>query len=106
MSLCAFGRDLTCATCGYVAKRLPTYRVCRPLPDRAWQPVMVGDLLERWLTRIGITRDRVERWTRTAELPGGCGCDRRKRWINEVCSKIQVATRKRFAQVRRFCFGS
>lgn len=95
MSLCDFDNPkMTCPRCGYVAKRLPTYRECRPVPQPEWQPIMVGDLVEKALTAVGITQERVERLTRTAGKPGGCGCQGRKRWLNEKGVEVQKAIRE------------
>lgn len=85
--------SLTCPTCGYVAKRLPTYRECRPTPQPEWHPIMVGDLVERGLTALGITQERVERLTRTQGKPGGCGCQQRKKWLNEKGVEVQKSMR-------------
>lgn len=93
--LCDFNNPAkTCPACGYVAKRLPTYRECRQVPQPEWQPIMVGDLVERGLTAIGITKKRVEAITRTAGKPGGCGCQARKKWLNEAGVKVQKAIRE------------
>lgn len=54
---------------------------------------MVGDLVERGLTAIGITQERVERLTRTAGAPGGCGCKQRQKWLNEKGVVVQKALR-------------
>lgn len=89
--------DLRCRVCGHQARRLPTFRECRPPPVEAWRPFLVGDFVERCLIRIGITKSRVERWTRTEGKPGGCGCAARKRWLNDEGVRVQVAVR-RFAQ--------
>jgi hypothetical protein len=86
----------TCPVCGYRAKRLPTYRQCRPVPvpvEQPWRPVAVGDLVERWLTRAGITKERVERWTRTEGKPGGCGCAARQKWLNDWGNRVQYRGR-------------
>jgi hypothetical protein len=74
-------------------------------PRKAWQPVAVGDLVERGLTAIGITKERVERWTRTEGKPGGCGCEGRKKWLNEAGNKVQIAARKRLLAARAFYLG-
>lgn len=58
-----------------------------------WQPIMVGDLVERGLTAIGITKERVERLTRTEGKPGGCGCEWRKKWLNDAGVRVQQAIR-------------
>jgi hypothetical protein len=41
--------------------------------------VAVGDLVETMLTSIGITKERVQAWTRTKD----CGCKARQRWLNQ-----------------------
>jgi hypothetical protein len=95
-----------CVRCGYVAKSLPTFRACKPPPPPPpWQPIAIGDVVERWLTRIGITRERVERWTRTAGKPGGCGCEARKRWLNDVGFWVQWRIRSGYFAVQRFYLG-
>lgn len=73
----------TCQKCGYVAKKLPTYRKCEPVVVQPRPLFALGDAVERLLTRVGITKDRVERWTRTEGAPGGCGCEGRRKWLNE-----------------------
>ncbi len=97
MTYCDFNNPAkTCPTCGYVARRLPTYRECRSVPQPEWRPIMVGDLVERGLTAIGITKERVEAITRTAGKPGGCGCAARKRWLNEAGVTVQKAIRQAY----------
>lgn len=107
MSLCDFNNPtMTCPTCGYRAKRLPTYRNCAPPPPPPpWRPIMVGDLVEKALTSVGITKERVERLTRTAGKPGGCGCDGRKKWLNEAGAKVQYAVRDAGKAAAKFYFG-
>ncbi len=103
MTYCDFANpSKTCPVCGYVAKRLPTYRECRPVPVREWQPYKIGDAVERVLTAVGITRERVERWTRTEGKPGGCGCEGRKRWLNEWGDRVQIAARHGLFAVRKW----
>lgn len=95
MRLCDFNNPAqTCPACGYVAKNMPTYRECRPVVQPEWQPIMVGDLVEKALASIGITQERVERLTRTAGKPGGCGCQGRKKWLNEKGVEVQKAIRE------------
>jgi hypothetical protein len=96
----------TCPTCGYVARRLPTFRQCRPVPEPVWRPIPLGDVVERLLTRLGVTKERVERWTRTAGKPGGCGCKARQKWLNEWGNKWQRRGRAKLQKFRRFCVGS
>jgi hypothetical protein len=106
MSYCDFDNPhLTCPVCGYRAKRLPTFRECRPVPVKKWKPIMVGDLVERGLTAIGVTKERVERLTRTAGKPGGCGCQGRQKWLNDAGAKVQYAVRDAGKAVAGFYFG-
>jgi len=80
----------------------------RPQPDKPpdqWKPVMVGDLVEKALTTIGITQERVERLTRTEGKPGGCGCAGRKKWLNEAGAKVQYAVRDAGQAAAKFYFG-
>lgn len=93
--LCEFDpASRVCTRCGYKAARLPTFRACRPVAEEVWRPVKIGDMVERWLKRIGITKDGVEWITRTAGKPGGCGCAARKRWLNDVGDRVQIAARQ------------
>lgn len=106
MPLCDLDNDAkTCPHCGYKAKRLPTYRECRPVPEQQWQPIAVGDLVERGLTAIGITKERVEAFTRTEGQPGGCGCGSRQKWLNEKGFEVQRAIRDGYKAVERFYLG-
>lgn len=41
--------------------------------------VAVGDLVETMLTSVGITKERVQTWTRTKD----CGCNKRQQWLNQ-----------------------
>lgn len=41
--------------------------------------IAVGDLVETMLTSLGITKERVQQWTRTKD----CGCKARQRWLNQ-----------------------
>ena len=104
--LCDFSApNRICPKCGYEAKRVPTYRECRPVPAEPWQPIPIGDLVERGLTSIGVTRERVEKLTRTEGKPGGCGCEGRKRWLNEVGNKVQTDARNALIAARKFYVG-
>lgn len=94
--------SLTCPVCGHVAKKARTLRECR---QPAWKPVMVGDLVERALTSVGITQERVERLTRTEGQPGGCGCGARKKWLNEQGVRVQKAVRDASMAAKNFYYG-
>jgi hypothetical protein len=104
-ALCNFRDSLTCPACGYVAKHPRTLRQCRPVPPKVWQPIMVGDLVEQALTSVGITKERVEKLTRTEGKPGGCGCGARKKWMNEQGAKVQHAIRDAGMAASKFYFG-
>jgi len=66
---------------------------------------MVGDFVERCLTRVGVTKERVERWTRTEGTPGGCGCAARKKWLNDAGARVQVAARQFALRYAKAVFG-
>ena len=77
----------------------------RKRPNKQWQPIAIGDLLERGLTSVGITKERVEQMTRTTGKPGGCGCQDRQRWMNEAGFRVQRAVRGGYLAVQRFYLG-
>lgn len=56
--------------------------MCRACLRRGDKPrshmIALGDLAEKALTTLGITKERVERITRQP-----CGCPARKRWLNQ-----------------------
>jgi hypothetical protein len=76
----------------------------RPKTDD-WKPVMVGDLVEKALSSVGITKELAEQLTRTAGKPGGCGCEARKRWLNDRGFRVQRAIRSGYLAVQRFYLG-
>jgi hypothetical protein len=47
--------------------------------------VAVGDLVERMLTGIGISKARVQQWLRVKD----CGCAKRQKWLNQWGYKQQ-----------------
>lgn len=67
--------------------------MCRLCIERGDKPaaivslprVAVGDLVETMLTRCGITKELVQRLTRTKD----CGCKARQRWLNQWGYKQQ-----------------
>lgn len=71
-----------------------------------WKPIMVGDLVEKALTSVGITKERVEKLTRTEGQPGGCGCGARKKWLNEQGVRVQKAVRDASMAAKNFYYGS
>jgi hypothetical protein len=66
---------------------------------------MVGDLVEKALTAVGITKPLVEKLTRTAGKPGGCGCSGRQKWLNDAGVKAQRQAQAGILAVRRFYLG-
>ena len=44
----------------------------------------LGDILERELTRMGITQDRYKEIKEKFGFPPTCGCEKRKQWLNKV----------------------
>jgi hypothetical protein len=51
-NLCDFSSNLTCPVCGFVARRLPTYRVCAPVVRQ--EQSGPGTELSKLLKRFGI----------------------------------------------------
>jgi hypothetical protein len=47
--------------------------------------VAVGDLVERMLTGVGISKTRVQQWLRVKD----CGCAKRQKWLNQWGYKQQ-----------------
>ena len=76
-----------------------------PHKREVWRPVPLGDLVERGLTAVGVTKERVEALTRTAGKPGGCGCAGRQKWLNEVAAKVQTAARESLIGFRNTYLG-
>jgi hypothetical protein len=54
-------------------------------PKSPRRRVAVGDLVERMLTGIGISKARVQQWLRVKD----CGCAKRQRWLNQWGYKQQ-----------------
>lgn len=76
-----------------------------PHREPTWRPFLLGDFVERRLTALGITKARVERWTRTEGKPGGCGCAGRKRWLNEWGVRVQTRARSFARWYAKAVFG-
>jgi hypothetical protein len=60
-------------------------RVTVQAKKRRLPRVAVGDLVERMLTGIGISKTRVQQWLRVKD----CGCAKRQRWLNQWGYKQQ-----------------
>jgi hypothetical protein len=99
---CDFGNpEFTCPVCGYVAKHARTVRECKPVtPQR--RHIMVGDLVEKALAGVGITEERV---AAVLGSKGGCGCESRKRWLNEQGVKVQEAFSEVAKAAQKFYLG-
>jgi hypothetical protein len=68
-----------------IVKQFSTVRVSVKPQPRRMSRVAVGDLVERMLTGIGITKERVQAWTRVKD----CGCAKRQQWLNQWGYKQQ-----------------
>lgn len=82
-----------CPVCGYIAEKLPTYRVCRTLEqlsqkiavDSATKRIRVpavrlGDAVASALKRVGVTPERVMKMTGAKS----CGCAKRQDKLNAI----------------------
>jgi len=110
----------TCARCGRVArvKSRRVYAACRraerPMtaeelsayvesardPD-GWKPAQVGDLVERGLKAVGITEERVRRWTGARD----CGCSARRSALNVAGDRLQRTAREIGKSIARVYLG-
>lgn len=57
----------------------PRVKVQSQNSQRKLPRIAVGDLVETMLTSVGITKKRVQQWTRTND----CGCKKRQQWLNQ-----------------------
>jgi hypothetical protein len=76
-----------------------------PHKRNEWRPIPIGDLVEKGLTALGITKERVEKLTRTEGKPGGCGCPGRQKWLNELGNRVQTDARNALLAAKRFYVG-
>lgn len=97
-----------CGGCGWQIdnQETPWRATCeRCVRSPPWKPIMVGDLVERLLATIGITKPLVEKLTRTAGKPGGCGCAGRQKWLNEVGLAVQKKAHAALLAAKDFYLG-
>jgi hypothetical protein len=81
--LCDIGPDLACRVCG---RKVSSAAVKATCPSKHRLPrVAVGDLVERMLTSVGISKARVQQWLRVKD----CGCAKRQKWLNQWGYKQQ-----------------
>lgn len=64
--------------------------------------VALGGAVERMLTAIGITKERVQEWTRTKD----CGCEARQRWLDQWGYAQQEKLERLLNRAAKFYFGS
>jgi hypothetical protein len=79
--------QVKCSRCGHVKERRSRRR-CNV------QPFQLGDAVERLLRKAGITPERWQ-WYRDQllgyvgiEPPQGCGCAKRKAWLNALGERL------------------
>jgi len=58
----------------------------------------IGDLAEKLLTNVGVTKERVKKLTRT-----GCGCEKRQQWLNEWGFRTQEQIERGLNVFARWC---
>jgi hypothetical protein len=92
-----------CRVCGavVVVRKLPVYAECGAhVPLFASLPrLAVGDFVERLLAGIGITKERVQYFTRA----DGCGCGERQRWLNQWGYRQQDRLERLLNMAARWC---
>lgn len=95
--MCDFNADtLRCGRCGYLAKRMPTFRVCRTIPEIAVKiatdqsshritvpSIPIGTAVSRGLAAIGVTPERMKK-----VFGKDCGCDGRKTALDAVGAAV------------------
>lgn len=101
--MCDFvAASLRCKRCGYLAKTLPTYRVCKTIPELAHRlavdratvrisvpPLKIGTVVSQTLSAVGITPDRVKKI-----IGKDCECDRRKATLDGLGSSLSAAVER------------
>ena len=80
ITYCDFSEALTCPRCGYVAKRRPTIRECRPVPG-------LGDMVASGLAAVGITKERAQAVANAVGVKD-CGCVKRQSALNKLGEKL------------------
>lgn len=101
--MCEFDADsLRCTRCGYLARRLPTYRACRTIPEMARllaentatkrvsvPPLKIGTAIATGLSAVGITKDRVK-----AVTGQDCGCDKRQNALDAAGAFVSAVVER------------
>ena len=100
---CRFGSEsLACERCGYKAKSLPTFRVCKTIAEMAEDllqkntthrihvpPLHLGAMATKALSAVGITKERV-----SAAIGKDCGCTNRAATLDYVGASISRAVER------------
>jgi hypothetical protein len=68
-----------------IVRQFAKPRVTVQAKKRRLPRVAVGDLVERMLTSVGISKARVQQWLRVKD----CGCAKRQKWLNQWGYKQQ-----------------
>lgn len=95
-----------CGGCGWLIdnQREPWRSTCPQCAvSPPWQPVMIGNAIEKGLSAIGITKERVAKVL--GNPSGGCGCSSRQRAVNQAGAAVQIAARNAALQFKRFAIG-
>lgn len=101
--MCDFNEEsLRCKRCGYLAKRLPTYRVCRTIPEMARKiatdasskrvrvpPLRIGSAIAAGLAAVGVTPERIKEATGK-----DCGCNKRKDVLDAAGEAISAVVER------------
>lgn len=97
---CKFDDDtLRCARCGYQAKKMPTFRVCKTVVEMAREaveskttrrirvpPIRLGEMATQVLSSVGITKERVSK-----VLGRDCGCGQRAASLDYLGAAVSKA---------------
>jgi len=63
--------------------------------------VAVGGAVEKLLTAVGVTKERVQQWTQLSD----CGCAARQRWLDQWGYAQQEKIERILNKAARFYFG-
>jgi hypothetical protein len=113
--MCVFPEDtLRCERCGYVAKRVNTFRLCRTLPEIAVQyateqhqqrikvpPLKIGSAVSAALSSMGITPELV-----SAVAGKDCGCKQRANALDAAGTAISKTVERAANAVANALFPS
>ena len=81
-----------CGDCGWIIddQETPWRATCQACVDAAAvaqkRTIRVGDLVERALSSVGITKERFAQWTGAKS----CGCAKRQQLLNQIGDDVQL----------------